>query len=260
MPALISDWANPIHRDGTSGEAVVLIHGFSGHPGHWLPMAEALTARGHTVVAPRLPGHGTTPADLATATAEQWLAATLEAAQSVRDHARIHLVGLSMGGMLAILAARPTAAHSLVTINAPVRTQDRKVALAPLLRRLVPETMAEPALSPDPALDYLWSPYPTHPTAAVVELVRVVRRGWKEAKRLRRPSLVVQSRTDETVLPSSGSRLARRLRARILWLDDCRHNALLDPCRPLVHQATIDHIEGSFTPERTGGEAVARGA
>lgn len=239
---------------------MVLIHGFSGHPGHWLPMADALHARGHTVVAPRLPGHGTSAADLATATAGQWLAATLEAAQSVRDHTRIHLVGLSMGGVLAILAARPTAAHSLVTINTPVRTRDRKVALAPALRRIVPETMAEPAFSPDPTLEYLWTPYPTHPTAAVVELVRVVRRGWKEAKRLRRPTLVVQSRSDETVLPSSGARLARRLRGRILWLDDCRHNALLDPCRPLINRATIDHIEGSFSGGASGGGAVARGA
>lgn len=245
MPQLVSRWAAGFHREGSSDDALVLLHGFSGHPGHWLPMADDLEARGHTVVAPRLPGHGTSPEDLATTGADEWLAAAREAADSVRHHRRVHLVGLSMGGMLAILLARPTAAYSLVTINAPVNTHDRRVAWASLASPFIRETRAVVAPPPDPDLSHLWAPYSTHPTAAVAELVRVTRRGWREAGRLRRPALVIQSRTDETVRPISGPLLARRLDGRLAWLEQSRHNALLDPGRTIVHAAVIDHIENA---------------
>lgn len=251
MTPEVGHWANDIRREGTSGEAVVLIHGFSGHPGHWLPMADVLHARGHTVVAPRLPGHGTSPRDLATVCAEDWLVAAGDAAASVRHHRRVHLVGLSMGGMLAILLARPTAAYTISTINAPVRTKDRKVPLAPLARHFLTETDAAWVPCPDPDLAHLWSPYPTHPLSAVSELVQVVRRGWREARTLRRPALVIQSRNDETVAPVSGPMLARRLDGDLVWLDRCRHNALLDPARHLVHEALIAHVERQTT--RVGG-------
>lgn len=240
----MTEWAAPISRRGDSGEAAVLLHGFSGHPGHWLPMADFLAGRGHTVVAPRLAGHGTSPADLANATVNDWLESGREAIDSVADHRRVHLVGLSMGGLLGILLARPTAAASITTINSPMLTRDHTVTLAPIARRWVESTPAAYAPSPDPALDHLWSPYPENPTAAVAELVRVVRLAWVAAGRLRRPTLVIQSRTDEVVRPRSGPILARRLHGRLMWLERARHNAILDPARPLIHDAVATHIEG----------------
>jgi carboxylesterase len=231
-----------IERLGTTGEAVVLIHGFTGHPGHCLPMADYLSERGHTVAAPRLAGHGTTPVDLAATTADDWLASAREAAESVADHRRVHLVGLSLGGLIGILLARPTAAATITTINSPILTRDRKVALAPVARYWVDSTPAADAPCPDPDLADLWLPYPVIPTAAVAELVGVIGRAYLAAGRLRRPSLVIQSRTDEAVRPRSGPILARRLQGRLMWLERSRHNALLDPARHLIHEAVAAHI------------------
>jgi carboxylesterase len=229
---------------GNSGEAVVMLHGFTGHPGHWEPMADFLSERGHTVIAPRLAGHGTSPADLATTTADDWLLSARRAIDAVADHRHVHLVGLSLGGLLGILLATPTAASSLTTINSPVFTRDYKVALAPLARYWVDATPAAEAPPPDHQLAHLWTPYAIIPTGAVAELVRVVRRSYVAAGRLRRPSLVIQSRTDETVRPGSGPILARRLGGRLMWLEKARHNAILDPARTLIHQAVADHVEG----------------
>lgn len=233
----------PIRQEGNSGEAAVLIHGFTGHPGHWTPTADYLAARGHTVVAPRLPGHGTSPADLASTTAEDWIDSALVASRSVADHRRVHLVGLSMGGLIGILIARPTAAASITTINSPVFTQDHKVTLAPLAKHWVPETRPAASPPPDPDLAHLWRPYATLPTASVAELMTIIRRAFRAAGRLRRPALVIQSRADETVRPRSGTILARRLDARLLWLEHSRHNALLDPARSLVQEAVAGLIE-----------------
>jgi alpha-beta hydrolase superfamily lysophospholipase len=45
--------------------ACLLIHGFTGTPWDVRPLGEALSAAGISVQAPRLPGHGTTPAAIA---------------------------------------------------------------------------------------------------------------------------------------------------------------------------------------------------
>lgn len=245
MTELMSDWAAPIHRQGTTGEAAVLIHGFTGHPGHWHPLAEVLSERGHTVIAPRLAGHGTSPVDLGSTGADDWVASARTAAGTVADHRRIHLVGLSMGGMVAILLARPTAAATITTINAPVRVSDRRALLAPYFHRLVPSTQAGADSVPDPDLAHLWSPYAAYPTVAVAGLVAIVRSGWRAAGRVRRPSLVIQSRADTIVRPVSGPRLAKRLGADLLWLDTARHNAILDPERTLIHEAVVSMVERS---------------
>jgi pimeloyl-ACP methyl ester carboxylesterase len=55
---------------------------------------------------------------------------------------------------------------------------------------------------------------------------------------------VIQSRTDEIVRPISGRILARRLHGRLMWLEDARHNAILDPARHLIHEAVIALVEG----------------
>lgn len=243
MTELMSAWVGSFHHQGTSGEAVVLLHGFGGHPGHYIPMANEFTTRHHTVVAPRLPGHGTSPEDLATTGADDWLAAAAAAADSVAEHRRVHLVGLSMGGLLAILLGRQTGAATITTINSPVAIRDPKVLFAPLARHFIEYAPANHVPVPDPTLAHLWTPYDIHPVASVAELVKLVRRAWFAAGRLRRPSLVIQSRTDEVVVPSSGPLLAGRLDARLEWLEQARHNALLDPVRDRIHKLVLELIE-----------------
>lgn len=84
---------------------VVLVHGTRTSHSQWDPHVPALRAAGHHVLAPDLPGHG----------ARRGENFTLEAAQSVIEGAArtaheatalpVHLVGSSLGGMLAIRSA-----------------------------------------------------------------------------------------------------------------------------------------------------------
>lgn len=240
-----SEWVKPIDRRGDSGAAVVAIHGFTGHAGHWIPLADHLHPRGHTVVAPLLPGHGTSPEDLGHTSADDWIEAARGAVGSVDGHDRIHLVGLSMGGLIATVLAAETPVASLTTINAPVRLFERRVRLAPLLHRVVARVDAEVEPVPDPTLDHLWLPYPWYPTTAIAELAGVIHRGLRAARRVDTSSLVVMSRADTVVRPRSGPDLARRLGAELLWLDDARHNTLLDPARSRIHHAVTEVVESA---------------
>ena len=65
-----------MHPGGRHG--VLLIHGFTGLPAELRLLGEYLNARGFTVLAIRLAGHGTTVEDLSRMEHEEWM-------DSVRD-------------------------------------------------------------------------------------------------------------------------------------------------------------------------------
>lgn len=236
----------PFTLEGDGPEAVLLLHGFTGCPAHWRLLAPRLHRLGYTVSAPLLPGHGTRPDDLEGVSADDWVTAARQAAEALRHHRRVHLVGLSMGGLLSLIVAQPVAAASVSTINSPVLVRDPRLYLTPLLHRWVPAVSHED--QPPPPMDReareLFITYRSFPTAAAAELVRLIPRGLAAARRLRRPSLVVQSRADETVHPSSATLLHRALGppCRLLWLQRSIHNALLGEEREVVGAAVIDRM------------------
>ena len=102
---------------GDAEVAVLLLHGFTGSPWELRPVGESLAARGVHVRCPRLPGHGTTPEAMLFAGLTQWLDAATEALGSLGGAKKVVLVGLSMGGLLAmVLAARNPRVRGLVLL------------------------------------------------------------------------------------------------------------------------------------------------
>lgn len=246
MIDLIHPLAAPFRLEGANGEAVLLIHGFTGTPAHWRLLGPALHQQGYTVLAPLLPGHGTSIDDMSHHGGEEWLTAVTRAALELGGHRRLHLVGLSMGGLLAILAARPTAATSITTINSPVRFRDPLIYLTPLIHPFRPRVYwpeGDPP-GPDPETSPLSITYPGFPTRRAVDLLAISRRAVRAARSLRRPALVIQSKEDETVRPSSARVLRRALghTTRLVWLESSRHNALLDGERDRIEEELLLHL------------------
>ncbi len=88
---------------GTNGIGVLLLHGFTGSPVEMCLLGESLANEGYTVYAPLLPGHGTSPEDLAERTQDEFLEAVEEAYLKLQETCLvIHVVGQSMGGLLAL--------------------------------------------------------------------------------------------------------------------------------------------------------------
>lgn len=176
------------------------MHGLGGEPANLDPLADALRGRGHAVSIPSLPGSG----------AAASVRAVEEAALALRHLPRVHLVGLSLGGLLAILAARPTAAATITTINAPVVLRDPTLYARPRSRRIALAGTASPT---------------EVPLRTGLDALRVMARAHAAAARLRRPALVIQARADDVVHPVSAALLARRLgpHSRIMWLPRAGH-------------------------------------
>jgi alpha-beta hydrolase superfamily lysophospholipase len=94
-----------LEADAPRGGAL-LIHGLSDSPYSVRASAEKMHARGWTVIALRVPGHGTSPGSLAEARWRDWSAAVRVAAKGLRDKvpegSPLILFGFSNGGALCV--------------------------------------------------------------------------------------------------------------------------------------------------------------
>lgn len=106
--------------------AVLFVHGFAGAANNFNELPRLLAERGWYVRVIRLPGHGTSPRDLESTTADVLIRAVLEEATRLTDrYKRVVLVGHSMGGALCTIAASKTPVDGLVLGGACFGVTDR---------------------------------------------------------------------------------------------------------------------------------------
>ena len=103
-----TDWNRSyvMEPDGAPVGAAVFLHGLTDAPYSLRHLAAVYRDHGFVAVGIRLPGHGTVPAALAEVEWEDWMAATRLAAREAIRRAgagkRLHVVGFSNGGALAV--------------------------------------------------------------------------------------------------------------------------------------------------------------
>lgn len=101
-------------RQGEGGEPVVLLHGFGGDLNNWLFALPALAAE-RTVYALDLPGHGGSTKEVGAGDGAA-LAAAVEQFLDAVEIERAHLVGHSLGGLVATLLAARGRARTLTLV------------------------------------------------------------------------------------------------------------------------------------------------
>jgi carboxylesterase len=243
--------AEPIDLPG-GPVGVLLSHGFTGTTQSMRPWAEHLAAAGLTVVAPRLPGHGTSIKDMNTTGFSDWYAAVERAFDDLRSRCEtVFAMGLSMGGTLVLRLAEERADQvaGVVVVNASLATERKDAKLLPLLSKVVP---AFPGIANDikkPGVTEL--AYDKIPLKAAYSLQRawpVVRR---DLSRISCPVLVYRSAVDHVVEPVSGRELLKGcVHAEERVLPDSYHVATLDHDAPTI-------FEGSLAFVRTHAAAAA---
>lgn len=208
-------------------------------------LGEYLAAQGHTALAIRLAGHATHPNDLARVRWTDFLASVEDGLALLRGQVeRVFVVGQSMGGMLALIAAARYPVAGVVaaaTAYAPFKPWQRR--LFPLLQRLRPTTRKgtpemEGALAGRREMNY--PAYPQYPTRILRELDQVGVALRAALPQIRAPVLLIHSRQD-AVVPAENMRLIEaRLAAahtETVWLDDFDHAVFSDPKRQLAFEA-----------------------
>jgi carboxylesterase len=230
----------------------LLVHGFTAMPEEMRWLGEYLAEKGHSVLGVRLAGHGTQPADLARTRCTDWLISVedgLAILRGVTD--QVYLIGQSMGGMIALVAAARCPVDGVIAMSTP-SDMDGKAPplpvrlffrLRPMIRK--PTESAEP-----PFAERREAAYPAYPQfpARILQEVDLLRVALYEAlPQVRMPVLLIHSRADASVSADSMPRLYERLGSpdkQMLWLDGMDHSLVRDPQRQVVFDAVAAFIAG----------------
>ena len=239
----------PFRHESQSADELLFIHGWTGTPAHLRPLARFVADAGHPVTAPLLAGHGTTELDMVQTTWRDWVRTAGEAAQEILDRGhRLHLAGLSMGGIISLLLAPVFGASSVTTINAPIKVHNWQVRFSGFMRGS--EKIRELPYDPPPNDDVaeFWQGYDDRPVGTVAELFDLVKAVRRNLDRVTAPALIIQSHADETVKAESAQIIYDGISSqdkRLLWLERSRHVSTLDVERHIIGEAIVDHIETS---------------
>lgn len=221
----------------------MLVHGFTGTPYEVRYLGEQLATAGYTVHGPRLPGHGTTIADLDRTRWQDWAEAVEATVDAVAARcARVAVVGQSLGGLLALHTAhrRPEVA-CIGSLAAPLWLDGLSGRVArwtrdggPLQRvRVLPklggsDVRDRRARAENPCYDAI-------PTRALGELLAFMRVVDAAMTTITQPVLVVHATQDHTAPVACAHHIAARTRAvRTRILPRSYHLIAVDVERDIV--------------------------
>lgn len=191
----------PVLLEG-SETGVLFIHGFTGSPHDFEYMARKVHEAGFTVSVPRLPGHGTCGEDFLKTTANDWLRRAFDAYYDLKTVCKdVHIVGLSMGGVIALIMASILKPKKLVTLAAATHLVDNRIKIArfiSLFKKKIPKESAQ--IYDDPEYEFLNKEYWSFnwPKQAA-ELYRLVKMARKNITQIVSDTLVVAARNDNLV-------------------------------------------------------------
>jgi carboxylesterase len=204
--------AEPFFLQGNR-TGILLIHGFTGTPKEMRWMGEYLNKQGPTCLGVRLAGHATHPEDMRRARLTDWTASVEDGYQLLRGVTdAIFLVGLSMGGMLALLMSTQLEVKGVVAMSAPYQlARDLplwRLRLYSWFIRYGPKSREAPGASWfDKAAFAEHVSYPQNPMRSVVELKLLLNEMRAALPEIRRPVLLIHSRDDAYVSPENMERI-----------------------------------------------------
>jgi carboxylesterase len=217
--------------------AVLLVHGYIGCGNNFGQLPERLAQSGCRVRVMLLPGHGTSPRDLAKVSGAQLLKAVLDEIDRLRpNHKRLVLVGHSMGGTLCTLAAAQRQVDALV-LAAPYFgvTSHWYYGLNPetwakLTGTVVPWLYKGQSMiqvdKPDARphiVSYQWVP-----ASSVKTLMGLARQANNTAvlAKINCPVLLIHSHNDQAASPKAAQRAIEEMASqnkKTVWLDKSNH-------------------------------------
>lgn len=236
---LIHRNAEPFLWDGEKDIACLLIHGFTGSPADMKILGTYLHEQGYGVSGLLLPGHGTSPEDLATKRCQDWFKAVEEEYHNLKQKYRIVIpMGLSMGGVLTLHLAAQYQIKGLVSLSAPVFLLDERIyqledfELEFYRKERSPESkahiLAEGRFS-----------YDAIPLKALNSMIGLIDLVKEEFGQINTSSLIFQSKDDPLVNPQSAQYIYDHLGSKdkeLIWLEKSKHVVTLGAERQQVFE------------------------
>jgi carboxylesterase len=250
MPQIIST-AEPFLFPG-SRTGCLLIHGFTGTPKEMRWMGEFLAGKGYSALGVRLTGHATRPEDMIRSRWTDWVASVEDGYRLLCGLAdRIYLVGLSMGGVLALLLSTKVQSQGVIAMSTPLDLpNDPRLPFLGLLSKVQPY---QPKGKYPPGYGWVdkqaWKEqisYPENPVRSIVELRRLLAELRLALPQVRVPVLLIHSQDDGYVVPSNMQRIYSALTntadKTMLTVKGSGHVVTRDAARQQVFEAAAQFI------------------
>ncbi|MFP4017051.1 MAG: alpha/beta hydrolase [Halanaerobiales bacterium] len=193
---------------GNKDKAVLLVHGYTGTPHDMDYLAQEINQKtDYSVFVPRLPGHGTNSSDYRQSSARDYIRKVYDSYLNLKDqYNTVHVGGLSMGGLLAILTASRFKVKKLFLIAAAIYTHNKLLPFTPILKYIIPviknkseDENIQEKYSTEDKLKLYNNYYKYTYTAQVAELYKLMRLARKKLKTVTSDTLILTSRNDRLV-------------------------------------------------------------
>lgn len=215
---------------------VLLIHGFTGTPAQMLPLGRALNRDGYTALGVLLPGHGTTIEDMEGRAWRDWLGASREAFARLSERCDdVCVLGLSMGGILALILAEELPVRAAVSISSPLRIRSRLAYLSPVAAPFLRYRAwrKKPSNSPEEKENEFYVGYSSTPVRKVPDLLRLIGIAERGLASIQCPLLIVQPQKDRTVRLDSPDLIyagaVNSVHKEMLRLENSKHVCTVEP-------------------------------
>ena len=236
--------AEAIDMQEGGSHGALLLHGFGDTPQTLARLAAKLRSGGYGVYAPLLPGHGRTMAAFRKSNADEWAEAAKAAYGEMRSrHRSVSVVGLSMGGALAVALTADVQDVQALALIAPYLEMPRYLRAAAathwLWGRFAGEISAQnPRSIRDPIEREKSLAYSSVTGSALYQLLKVVRRARNSLENVKAPTLLIQSREDPRCSAGGAERAMKLLGARdkkLVWTEGAGHVITVDYGRERVY-------------------------
>ena len=237
----------------SSKPACLLIHGFTGTPKEMRLMGEYLHGQGHTCLGVRLTGHATQPEDMIRARWTDWTASVEDGYNLLCGLNReIFLVGLSMGGNLALLMSTRLKVKGVVAMSTPsYLPTDYPIWLIQFVSRFLkysPKTNQPPGSGWFDKTAYReHTTYPENPVRSAAELKKLILAMGEALPEVRVPVLLMHSRDERYVLHENMERIYAGLvntpDKTKLYITGSGHVLPRDASREQVFRSAVEFIQ-----------------
>jgi carboxylesterase len=239
--------AAPLDLPRKDAPGVLLLHGGGDTPQVLAGLARYLHGRGWSVRVPLLSGHGRNLSALSAVSSSEWHADVEREFESMRrQHQSVSIVGLSMGGALAVsLAARHSDITALVLLApylAMPQTVQRLAASSRLWGWILPYfTSAGGRSIHDPVAAAQGLGHGVLTPQVLRALLEVVSHAADALPDVGAPALVIQSREDNRISAADATAAFERLGSQdkqFVWVEGAGHVITVDYGRERVFDLT----------------------
>lgn len=237
--------------------AILLLHGAGDTPQSMRYLGDALYERGFHVVAPLLPGHGRTLREFARVSADDLTWAAEKSYREVRaSHERVAVIGLSMGGALAVQLAAHHPDLAALGLLAPYLAMPPRIERMARLSRVwgvvlpaARSTDGKSVLDADEDARNL--AYGVFTAAGLYALWETKRRAVAMLPRVTAPTLAIQSRQDNRISVADAERAFALLGStdkHFEWVSGAGHIITVDFGRDGVIAQLAAFMEAHLPP------------